>query len=94
MPGFSDWVARLRELFSPSAPDPDPVPAGGDESDAARQKERNNIEREEPPSHPWDAAREKSEAPGPDDSSQGATLPELPAVPEEEPDADGAIPPD
>ena len=68
------------------------------------------LAREDPPSHPWDdpwdAARERtaenalpessepSDAPAPDDASQGATVPEPPPI-LEEPDAGGrAIPPE
>jgi hypothetical protein len=97
VPSLSELLVSFRELFRPSKPRSDP-------SDDTRQKGRENVEeiavREEPPSShpwddPWDAAREKtaenaqpSGAPAPDDSSQGATLSELPTIPEEEPDAD------
>jgi hypothetical protein len=91
VPRLSDFFDRVRELFRPSQRE-STHRAGGDSS------ERENIEeiaRDESP-HPWDdpwyEGREKpaeSEAPAPDDESQGVTLPEPPPIPEKEPDADG-----
>jgi hypothetical protein len=85
VPVFSDALARLRAIFSPSEP-----------KQPVRQNVREILETSasEEPSDPSGEAREPSEAPPPNDSSQGATLPELPSIPEEESDADRrAIPP-